>query len=89
MSERDYNGREITKPESPDDMINVWCIEPATRSEGDYLVVRDYQSAVEIAQLTVEALMDDDDNKMPLHIKIWTERMRKGDYDALAEAAGE
>lgn len=83
---RDFHGRPITRDESPDETIHVWCISPMPRGDGDYRIVRCYQDAVAIAKTTVEDLMDDPDIEMPIEIKIWVESMRKSDYDELMEA---
>lgn len=83
----DHTGRHIIRRNKGTDTIKVWRIEP-TMSDGDFVVIRSYQNAMQYAQDVVEYLMDDERNEHPLVVRIELIEATYAEYQKMLEEAG-
>jgi hypothetical protein len=86
----DYCGEEIPEDEPDDAEIIVWEVEPHPQTtEFDSMLVRSWQDLVGIMENSIEGMMErpaiDDLLHEPLVIKVRVRKMRKSDYQGVAE----
>lgn len=79
----DFNGKEIDENESPEKVIDVWCIEPHECEDYSYCVVRDYNEALKIAKRTLEGLTNQLDTKenSGVNVYLFSKKMTVKEYN--------
>jgi len=78
----DFEGNPLPEKEDPHTIVTVWKVTPHCDKSYDYCVIRDYHRAMLWAQSLVETIMDDDD-RIPVTIKIETVQMELFEYWSL------
>lgn len=84
-SVKDWQGKEVAQPESPNARILVWTVTPHPHdSSADYLVERSYHDALNFAKEAIEHLIDITEEselrKSGVQVTIGLEEMTLQDY---------
>jgi len=81
MIDTDCQGLPVPTNETRDTIITVWDISPHVSSDYSSCICRSYQRAVQLAKDTVEHLMDDPYQELPVSVTIKQRQMSLGDYE--------